>query len=241
MYHTPSFFQRHPISLVILALAPIAAALSMTTAAYAKNSANAKNTVVADEKVSLSPNGKVDADEPPSSSELSVAPLDHTEYPENRPVWVVEADDMQGETHTRVVVSAPSETLEGSLNSLKLMQAIEIDIYANDLIASDGHPEVFQLNEDWIAENANRFVSKEYAGTLKIGDVEHFEHAVQLRFTPELKDEIRLQWKRVEVAHRLGAISFLIFVGTVLTGCGSAALGIFSRRIERKTNAAETA
>ncbi len=170
------------------------------------------------------------------AKELRVAPLDVVQYPDDRPKWIDTVSDDESATHSQVAVSQPSESIEESLASLNMMQRIAVRLYANRLMLSDGHPEPFVLDEDWITENVDRFVAREYHGTLRRGDTQLFEHAVELQFTAEVQDEIRLQWKNAELRNRLGALGFLVFVGTVLTGCGSAALGIFSRRVERKSS-----
>jgi len=167
------------------------------------------------------------------STELRVAPLDHVEYPADRPAWIDVISDMNGDTHTWVVVSTPSESLQESLESLQMLQSIAIDLYANKLIQQAGHHDSLTLDESWMTEHLERLVARTYQGTLIQGDAEYFEHAVELHFTPEIQTQIWHQWKNQEVGRRLGLVGFLTVIGTVLTGCGAAAMGILARRVER--------
>tara|TARA_R110002049_G_scaffold4601_5_gene32328 strand:+ start:461932 stop:462681 length:750 start_codon:yes stop_codon:yes gene_type:complete len=240
----PSFTQRHPVSLMLLALAPIAVSLSLTTVvnAQSKVAASSAGTNTSDQAASEASESSserttaADADQP--AKELSVAPLDVVEYPDDRPDWIDAVTRMDGDTHFQVAVSQPGDTWEESSASLELMQRIAVQLYANKLLLSEDQSEPFVLDSDWIAENVDRFVSRRYEGTLRRGDMELFEHAVELEFAADVQQEIRRQWKNAEVKNRLGALGFLVFVATVLTGCGSAALGIVSRRVEQKFKAA---
>ena len=234
----PQLTQRHPVSLILMTIAPITVSLSLATFAHAQESvaqARSKQEVKDVENKEVKDFENKIVEQP--VKELSVAPLDVVKYPADRPQWIDSAAEMDGDTHVRVAVSQPSDTKEESFSSLQMMRRITVQLYANTLICGDGLPGPFALREDWIAENVDRFVDREYEGTLHQGDIQLYEHAVELRFPPEAQDEIRRQWKNAEVRGRLGAMGFLVFLGTVLTGCGSAALGVFSRRFERKQSA----
>ena len=236
----PRRTQHHPVSLILMTIAPLTFSLSLATFAQAQESvANAASQTESDpadrDSADKDRQGHDSADK--AVKELSVAPLDVVKYPADRPRWIGSPADTDGEIHSLVAVSQPSETQDESLASLKMMRRIAVQLYANKLILADGHPEPFVLSEDWIAKNVDRFVAREYEGTLKQGDMDLYEHAVELHFSADAQEEIRHQWKNVEVRGRLGALGFLVFLGTVLTGCGSAALGVFSRRLEQKQRA----
>lgn len=164
-----------------------------------------------------------------ATAELSVAPLDHVEYPMDRPSWVSNEPYFDGDNDTIVVVSAPCETPEESLEELKWMQRAAIATYIARLIEFSGDFDFYPISDEQIDSD---LVIRRYAGEVNQGGTTKYEHAVELRFDASKQIEITEAWKNVEVRHRLGAMGALTFVGLVLLICSSAFVGIFCRRVE---------
>ncbi len=164
---------------------------------------------------------------------LSVAPLDHIEYPEDRPDWVSAAPSLKEFPHTWVVVSGPSDTPEESAADLKLMERAAIATYIKGLPGADGRFDFYPITDEWIE---NELVCRRYAGQLTEGGMERYEHAVELRFDKETQKQMLASLKNVEVRERLGAIGVLVFTGLIGLICSSAFVGMLSRRAERRAS-----
>jgi hypothetical protein len=164
------------------------------------------------------------------SAELSIAPLDHVVYPDSRPGWVGRSVDLEGVADTIVVVSGPCESPEQSLEELQLMQRAAISTYIARLTET-GTFEFYPITNEEIERD---LVVRSYSGEVLQGDETHYEHAVELMFTPEKRQQILTAWKQVEVRDRLAALGVVSGLGTVLLICSSVLVGVFSRRSERQ-------
>ena len=163
--------------------------------------------------------------------ELSVAPLDHVEYPKSRPEWVDPSLGFEKDAVRIVVVSGPCDTPEESAEELKLMSRAAVSTYISRLAESGGQYDFYDISDE---EIEHELAVRRYSGTVMQGDSIKYEDALELCFTDEKRQEIAAAWQNVEVRDRLGAIGVMAFFGLVLLICSSAALGIVSRRIERR-------
>lgn len=170
------------------------------------------------------------AHDPRAAAELSVAPLDHLEYPKDRPKWLGNKPDFGGDVPTIVVVSEPGETPQESLETLKWMQRAAIATYVSRLTDSPGDFDLIPISDQVIEEE---LVSRRYSGKLIQGDGTKYEHAVELRFSKSFQREIHAAWKNVEVGRRLSALGGLASVGFVMLIASSGFVGILSRRVRR--------
>ncbi len=162
--------------------------------------------------------------------ELSVAPLDHIEYPPSRPEWVDHSVEIDEHTTRIVVVSGPSDSSEESQQELKLMQRAAVSTYLSRL-SDEGQYDFYPITDE---EIERELVTRRYGGELLQGDTTRYEHAVELRFDEHKRAEIAAAWNNVEVRDRLGAVGVLVFLGTTFLICTSFVVGMFSRRVERR-------
>ena len=169
------------------------------------------------------------SDEAPK--ELSVAPLDHIVYPESRPTWVSELSQPDGESFRIVVVSGPCDTVEESLEELRLMQRAAVSTLVTQIAQSEGRFDFYTLSDE---EIERELVIRQYAGEVVQGDRTRYEHAVDIEFSKAQQQQVLAAWQNVEVRHRLGAVGVVSFSGLVLLICGSALTGMFSRRAQRR-------
>jgi hypothetical protein len=166
-------------------------------------------------------------DSPPSP--LSVAPLDHIEYPKDRPAWVSQSTDFAEDAHVIVVVSGPSETPEESLEELRLMQRAAVATYVSRF--ASGAYDFYPISDEQIDRE---LVARRYAGEVTQGDMSKYEHAVELVFTEEKRQQIQAAWRNVEVRARLGVLGLLVLGGLVTLISSSAMVAVVGRRIERR-------
>ncbi|MGB7326951.1 MAG: hypothetical protein WBD31_18900 [Rubripirellula sp.] len=163
----------------------------------------------------------------PEPAQLSVAPLDHIEYPDDRPDWLDEKPSVRGVDHKIVIVSLPCDSAEQSLEELRWMQRAAIATYVSQLVDAGGEFDFYSPSDE---ETENELIAKRYTGQVVQGDSTRYESAVELHFDSKKRDEIRIAWKNVEVGDRLKALGGLTTVGLVLLMCTSGLLGIVSRR-----------
>ena len=163
--------------------------------------------------------------------ELSVAPLDHIEYPDDRPEWLNSSLGITKDTVRIVVVSGPCDSPEESLEELSLMQRAAVSTYISELTGSGAQYDFYPISDE---EIDHEMVLRRYEGKVTQGDTTKYEHAVELCFTDEKRQEIKSSWQNVEVRDRLGALGVMTFGGLMMLMCSSALLGVFSRRVERR-------
>ncbi|MFK8111947.1 MAG: hypothetical protein AB8B91_07080 [Rubripirellula sp.] len=169
----------------------------------------------------------VEKDKP---AELSVAPLDHVTYPDTRPKWVGQSVRYDEAADTIVIVSGPCESPQESIEELELMQRAAVSTYISSLTES-GLFDFYPISDEEIGRD---LAVKTYNGEVTRGDSVLYEHAVELKFTQQKREQILTAWKNVEVRDRLGALGVLVLLGAVLLMCSSALLGLVTKRVERR-------
>ncbi len=195
--------------LILLVLAPCSTLLAGTLVGLAGSKAFAEQT--ADDN---------------SATPLSVAPLDHVEYPAERPAWIDQAVDADDQVATVVVVSGPSDTMDQSLEELSVMQRAAVNAVIVQISGHEDADAVFSISDEEIDRD---LVTRRYDGELLQGDTPKYEHAVELQFSFELRRAIVAAKDNIEVRYRLGAIGVMTF-GGFLTLLGSSALIGFKLR-----------
>ncbi|KAA5543801.1 hypothetical protein FYK55_11545 [Roseiconus nitratireducens] len=160
-----------------------------------------------------------------SRSELSVAPLDHVVYPDDRPAWVDQEPDLKSPVHTWVVVTSGCETMQQCEAELDVLQRAAVALYVKERtgwVCDDA-----MLDGQWIDDE---LVGRRYVGDLVRGDQALKEIAVELQFGPEQQQKILRAWKNAEVGDRLRATGAVFAMALVGLCCTGGLLGVFSRR-----------
>ncbi len=182
------------------------------------------------------------ADEQPTENatadtvaELSVAPLDHVTYPEDRPQWVVDADNGKRFPATDgnkiVIVSRLCESRKECEERLMISAKAAADQYVIDLVDFVADRNFYDFSDQQIQD----LITREYDGTAMQGDTKMYERAIELTFTAGMQREIKAASKNVEVNRRLRGIGGLFLGGLVALFGSSALLGTVSRvRCRRK-------
>lgn len=148
-------------------------------------------------------------------SELSVPPLDHKIYPDDRPSWISEDPQLDGQRHRWPVVSVPSLTPEASRESLQMRIQLAVEAYVNQWAGSEQAGEAIRFDEAYIdAHLVNP--SRHYSGVVTTSNGEMYEDATELVFDADFRDEVDRQWREHEVAERLAGLGLLGAGGVVL-------------------------
>ena len=169
--------------------------------------------------------GKAGKDESPQ--QLSVAPLDHVEYPEARPDWINQETDVSEEEARFVVLSGPCDTPEESLEELAIMQRAALATFIVGVTDSGGVSDFYPLSDGRI----EGYVHRSYEGEVTSGDVIRYEHAVEMVIDDKERKRMEQAWQNVEVRDRLGALGVMIVGGLAVLMSSSAVLGMTTRRI----------
>lgn len=169
----------------------------------------------------------VDVVESETAAELSVAPLDHVVYPDDRPSWLDKLPSIGGEVDSIVVVSEPALTAEAAAEELRWMQRAAIATYVSQLVDQPGQFDVFSPDDETINRD---LVTRRYDGVVTIGDETHYESATELQFDMAQRKLIDDAWKNAEVGRRLKAFGGLASLGLVTLFCTGGLIGVVSRR-----------
>ena len=169
-----------------------------------------------------------------SSTELSVPPLDHVEYPTDRPDWLNDAPDFDSRIHTWVVVTSPCDTYEECEEELAVLQRAAVSSYIRQLTGSE-QIDFYPVNDEWIE---SRLVVDHYGGGVTKGDSPMVEQAVKLEFSRSDQEKILAAWKNIQVRERLSGLGVLVFLGMTFLIGSSSILSVVTRRAERKSQAA---
>jgi predicted transcriptional regulator len=181
------------------------------------------SAVPADDQV-----GQPPADD--TATELSVPPLDHVVYPDDRPSWLNQVPDLESRIHTWVVVTSPKDTKQECADELGILQRAAVSSYIRELTGSDD-VDFYPVNDKWIE---SQLVIKSYQGSVTEGDLPMVEQAVMLEFTPRNQQEILKAWKNIQVRERLGSLGVVVFFGLVLLMGSSTLLGAVGRRLDHR-------
>ncbi len=171
-----------------------------------------------------------ESEQPKKESNLSVAPLTHTEYAESRPSWIDQAPTRDDDDDLLSVSSVPCRDEKLCDEALKVAMRAATETYAESLTGNDQTESWLRLDDQWI--NERRDSKKQYHGPVTIGNETFYESATVLRFDEEDRQEILKQWEQLQVSQRLVGLGI---VGTLAVAAligSTALLSIIVRRAE---------
>ncbi|GAA5509289.1 hypothetical protein [Novipirellula caenicola] len=163
-----------------------------------------------------------------TAPELSVAPLDQISYPDDRPAWLSELPQLDGDLQSWVVVSSPAESRQESEEELKRLQRAALVRYVQGQTDGSASSEYLSVTDEWIENN---LITDRYAGEVKQGDTILYENAAKLSFDKAIQSEIALAWKRVQVRDRLAATGVLVMGGLCCLVFSTFLTGLIGRRV----------
>lgn len=206
--------KKHSPWLIVLMIAP--GASLVTSVAWQGNQAFAMGDEPADVEV-------VEDESVP----LSVAPLDHVEYPEHRPDWVEPSVTVDDQATTIVVVSGPTDSLDESLKEMVLIRRAALETFITEVTGDADAVTIYRLSDE---EIDRELVTRRYEGEVSQGGSTKYEHAVEIRLDNNRREEILASLDSIEVRDRLSAIGVLTVGGLVTLMGSSALLGVVLRR-----------
>ncbi len=165
---------------------------------------------------------------------LSVAPLDHAQYPDDRPEWLEMAPDLDASLVVWPVKSLLLPSKAEARESLELQIRGAVAAYADHVLGSEradllNQAETEQMLSEQVLVESLPFTDR-YEGTAKLGDETVYEQAVRLRFDEKYRQRLLATWQNRELAERLEAVGVAGGVGLCLLLAGT---GI-TRRIARR-------
>jgi hypothetical protein len=169
-----------------------------------------------------------------SAAELSVAPLDHVTYAEDRPEWVSDADNGKPFTlidgNKIVIVSRLCDTPIQCEELLMISAKVAADSYVIDLVDFVVDGSFYEFSDEELED----LITDEYQGTALQGDVKMHQHAIELTFDDDKQLEIKVASGNIEVDRRLRRMGGLFFGGLVALFGSSAVIGTAGRLGRRK-------
>ncbi|MCO8125495.1 hypothetical protein NHH03_27400 [Stieleria sp. TO1_6] len=190
----------------------------VASASYAESNSESTETIVAATAVNPSADTSDEA-------ELSVAPLSHTVYPDDRPSWIVSEPDLKSSVHSWVVTTSGCESIEQCEAELEALKQAAVALYIRETTGWVCDHDF--LDQQWIDDE---LVQRRYVGDFKQGDRDLHEMAVELQFDANSREKIRLAHQNQEVGERLRASGGLFGLALVGLCCTGGLLSVFSRR-----------
>ena len=169
------------------------------------------------------------------SKELSVPPLDHVVYPENRPEWLGNPVQQSDNVATFVVVSGPCETREESQRELRLMRQAAFATFIKSVVGTFGSAGFYQVSDERFDQE---LTLRRYSGELEVGGTTHYEDAVEIQITQSERDAMLEAWKNIEVTRRMATLGVATVGGFIALVVSSTVFGAAIRRREQKAGLA---
>ncbi len=157
---------------------------------------------------------------------LSVPPLDHVDYPPDRPSWIEEHQQPTGgDDGSDILISVssgPAATPEIATEMMEVMARGAVENFLHQ--QAEAFPEAIQTDQievkmDWVR---SELISRRYDGTLSGSESTRYESACLLRIDSADQQTLHQMIQNLRLQHRLG------FVGGVATIC---LLGLLSGSI----------
>ncbi|EMI26342.1 putative secreted protein [Rhodopirellula europaea SH398] len=171
------------------------------------------------------------------TAELSVAPLSHLIYPDDRPGWIDEPIANDGKDYSLVVTSGPSSSIEEADELIGVYARGAVQSYVDELVSEQEwatEPEMIPLDINWIRDE---LVVRRYEGVVQVGDEQQFEKAILIRIEPDDKKVFETAIADMKLKERLAATGIVILGGFSLLVGGSIVLGGLASRQKQPTAA----
>jgi hypothetical protein len=163
--------------------------------------------------------------------ELSVAPLDHVQFPKDRPDWLAEPPQLTSSLHRWPVVTPPCDSPDSADELIKIMSRAAVDSYIERITGVTSQEIEFNIEDDWIERE---LIADRYFGEIMQGDAPVYESAVLLRFRPNAQSAIQAAWRNHEIRNRIGLIGVSVVGMLGIFAVGSSLLSTVGHRIQKK-------
>jgi hypothetical protein len=191
--------------------------------------ANSNSTVTGSGSEASSDATPTDRDADATGRPLSVPPLDHAEYPEERPEWIDQTPDLDAEVVIWPVKSLLQPTPRAAEESLQLQVRGAVAAYAEHVLGEQ-RAEAMDFLPGFDGNLDELPAEDYYAGTATVGEEMVYEAAARLRFDEEHRQRLRTAWKEHEVATRLWTLGVAGGGGLCLLLAGTGLTRRFARR-----------
>ncbi|TWT91606.1 hypothetical protein [Neorhodopirellula pilleata] len=179
------------------------------------------------------------------SAELSIAPLDHVDYPSDRPKWVQRNENdlslptdasQTDQVISIVVVSPPQPTPEAAAEMMEVMAKGAVENYIDQQAATI--PESIDTSKivvemDWIR---NELITRRYDGEVRSGDQTEYESACWMQLTTEHQTTLQNLIQNHRLMHRLGAVGVFALGGFASLVGGSILFSGLAARQQRRAS-----
>lgn len=177
-----------------------------------------------------------------SSSKLSVAPLDHVDYPLERPGWIEEyrvpVTPTSGADLLISVSSGPAASAEIAAEMMEVMARGAVENYLEEMAQDGAEPvpaEEIEVASNWLREE---LVSRRYDGTVGSGDEIRYESACLLRISAEEQQKLAESVRNYRLQRRLATVGVVAILGFAGMLSGAIGLGWLASRQQTRMSAA---
>lgn len=169
-----------------------------------------------------------------SPSKLSVAPLDHVDYPLDRPTWIEEhrvpVTPQNGEDLLISVSSGPAASPEIAAEMMEVMARGAVENYLEQM-AQDGAEPVpvdrIEVASNWLREE---LISRRYDGSVGSSDEVRYESACLLRISGEEQQKLADSIQNYRLQGRLSNLGVIAVLGFAGLLSGAVGLGWLASR-----------
>lgn len=181
-----------------------------------------------------------DTDEDKSGSdatELSIAPLDHLDFPSDRPKWIESPHEINEDDDgviTIAVVSPPQPTSEAAAEMMEVMARGAVENYIDQKANSVSEPidsKKIEVGMDWIRDE---LITRRYDGEVQLGEQSQYESACLLLLTAKHQATLDRLIQNHQLMHRMGVVAIFGVGGFLSLVIGSIVFGGLATRQQRR-------
>jgi hypothetical protein len=182
----------------------------------------------------------VDVEDPATggeATELSIAPLDHVDYPSDRPQWINQSSEGQQndeETILISVVSPPQPTPDAAAEMMEVMTRGVVENYIDQkasLVREPIDSKKIEVEMDWIRDE---LITRRYDGEVKVGEHTQYESACLLSLTLDHQETLDRLIENHQLMHRFGVVGVFALGGFHSLVGGSIVFGGLASRQQRR-------
>lgn len=171
------------------------------------------------------------------ATELSIAPLDHLDFPSDRPTWINSSleinEDAKG-VISIAVVSPPQPSPEAAAEMMEVMARGAVENYIDQKANSVSEPidsKKIEVKMDWIRDE---LITRRYDGEVQLGEQTQYESACLLSLTAPHQATLNRLIENHQLMHRMGIVAVFGVGGFLSLVVGSIVFGGLATRQQRR-------
>lgn len=171
------------------------------------------------------------------ATELSIAPLDHLDFPDDRPKWIESSLEINKDEDGMIsipVVSPPQPTPEAAAEMMEVMARGAVENYIDqkaNLVSEPIDSKKIEVEMDWIRDE---LITRRYDGEVQLGEQTQYESACLLSLTATHQATLNRLIQNHQLMHRMGVVALFGVGGFLSLVVGSIVFGGLATRQQRR-------